>query len=321
MRQKILITRRPPTYLLEQLSAKFDVETWDFEDQPIPRDVLLQKIDNIEGLLCLLTDTIDNDLFKKSHHLKVVSNLAVGHDNIDVKNAQLRGIQVTNTPGILTETTADLTFALMLTTARRIIEASNELRTGKWKTWSPFMLAGRDVHSSTLGIIGMGEIGLAVAKRAKGFGMKILYYNRTRKKHLEEEHGMIYTNLDELLQTSDVVSILTPLTPETKNMITLNELKMMKKTSILINTSRGGIVNESDLVAALKSDMIFGAGLDVYEQEPIPLDHPLLSLPTVVALPHIGSASVQTRMKMWELAALNLTTALEGGTPPNSVWL
>ncbi|MED4126748.1 D-glycerate dehydrogenase [Shouchella miscanthi] len=319
MRQKVLITRKPPTYLMEQLSAKFDVETWDFEDQPIRRDVLIQKIDKIEGLLCLLTDTIDNDLLQKSDNLKVVSNLAVGYDNIDVNNAQLRSIQVTNTPGILTETTADLTFALILTTARRIIEASNELRSGKWKTWSPFMLAGMDVHNSTLGIIGMGEIGTAVVKRAKGFGMKILYYNRTRKKHLEEEHGIVYTNLDELLQTSDFVSVLTPLTPETQNMITLNELKMMKKTSILINTSRGGIINENDLITALKSEIILGAGLDVYEQEPIPLDHQLLSLPNVVTLPHIGSASVQTRMKMWELAVLNLTIGLEGGTPPNLV--
>ncbi|MBU8597391.1 D-glycerate dehydrogenase [Shouchella clausii] len=317
--KKILVTRKPPKYLLEHLKEEFEVEVWNSEEQKIPQEVLFQYIDQVDGILCLLTDQITKELIDKGKKLKVISNLAVGYNNIDLDAATSNGIIVTNTPGVLTETTADLTFALLLATARRLIEASNELRMGNWKTWAPMMLAGRDVHGSTLGIIGLGDIGAAVARRAKGFGMKVIYHNRTPKPELEKEIDINYSSQEFLLRNSDFVCILTPLTAETQNLISLDELKMMKETAVLINTSRGGIVNENDLVTALSTGMIWGAGLDVYEEEPLPTDHPLLSLRNVTTLPHIGSASVQTRLKMWDLAALNLTYALQGKEPPSAV--
>lgn len=319
IKKQVLITRKPPQHVFEYLNEFFTVDTWDYEDKSIPREELLKIVHRYDGILCLLTETIDREVLEKGTNLKVISNLAVGYNNINVEEASYRGIMVTNTPGVLTETTADLTFALLLATARRLIEASNSLREGKWQTWSPMYLTGMDVHGSTLGIIGLGEIGAAVARRAKGFNMNLLYTGRTRKPALEDELDITYTDLDSLLQSSDFVCVLTPFTNETKNMITIKELKQMKKTGILINTARGGIVNEDDLVQALSEGLIWGAGLDVFEQEPLPVDHPLLQFPNVVTLPHIGSASIGTRTKMWELAAKNLSEALNGNTPPNLV--
>ncbi|MCC3357296.1 2-hydroxyacid dehydrogenase [Bacillus sp. REN16] len=319
MKKKILITRKPPKHVLEMLKDEFEVDIWDSEEQQIPRKILLDKIEDSDGLLCLLTENIDHEVLEKGKNLKIISNLAVGYNNIDIKAASLRGIIVTNTPGVLTETTADLTFALMMATSRRLIEASNVLREGKWHTWSPMFLTGMDIHSKTLGIIGLGEIGAAVARRAKGFGMNLLYYNRTPKPSLEKELDIKFVSKETLLENSDFVCILTPLTKETINLITLKELKLMKKTAVLINTSRGGIVNEQDLFEALSNGEIWAAGLDVFGQEPVPVDHPLLNLSNVVALPHIGSASIQTRTKMWELAAQNLHLGLTGKVPPNIV--
>lgn len=319
MKRKVLVTRRPPEHVLAQLQNEFEVDFWDSEEEQIPRDTLLEKMNDVDGILCLITEEINEEVLDKGNRLKVISNLAVGYNNIDVQAASAKGIMVTNTPGVLTETTADLTFALLLATARRLVEASQVLREGKWKTWSPMFLTGMDVHSSTLGIIGLGEIGAAVARRAKGFGMNILYYNRSRKHAIEQELGVKYVEKEELLRKSDFVCILTPLTKETKNLITKKELNLMKKTAILINTSRGGIVNEQDLVEALENGEIWGAGLDVFEQEPVPVDHRLLKFPNVVTTPHIGSASINTRIKMWELAAKNLTAALKGEIPPNLV--
>lgn len=315
MKKKILITRKPPEHVLAYLQEQFEVEIWDFEEVQIPRDKLLQTIRHFDGLLCLLTEQIDEEVISQGVKLKVISNLAVGYNNIHVDIATSKGIMVTNTPGVLTETTADLTFALLLATSRRLIEASNTLRTGNWKTWSPMFLTGMDVHGSTLGIIGLGEIGAAVARRAKGFNMKLLYHSRNRKQKLEEELGIEYSDLPTLLQASDFVCILTPFSKQTQNMITIHELKMMKRSAILINTARGGIVNETDLRHALSEGYIWGAGLDVFEHEPIDPAHPLLTLSNVVALPHIGSASIQTRTKMWELAAKNLADGLLGKTP------
>ncbi|MBY0122737.1 D-glycerate dehydrogenase [Bacillus sp. S/N-304-OC-R1] len=319
MKRKIFITRKPPEHVLSNLKKHFEVDIWDSEEVQIPREELLERIHQYDGLLCLLTESIDQEVLEKGVNLKVISNLAVGYNNIGIEEASLRGIMITNTPGVLTETTADLTFALMLATSRRLIEASNHLREGKWQTWSPMFLTGMDVHGATLGIIGLGEIGAAVARRAKGFNMNLLYTSRNRKHALEAELGISYTDFDTLLQTSDYVCILTPFTKETQNMITIKELKQMKKTAILINTARGGIVNEADLVQALSEGHIWGAGLDVFEHEPVPVNHPLLQFPNVVTLPHIGSASVQTRTKMWELAARNLADALQGHQPPNLV--
>ena len=305
IKKKIFITRKPPQHVFDYLHELFTVDVWDYEDEQIPHNELLRVVHQYDGLLCLLTEKIDKEVIQKGINLKAISNLAVGYNNIQIEEASLRGIMVTNTPGVLTETTADLTFALMLATSRRLIEASNCLREGGWQTWSPMFLTGMDVHGSTLGIIGLGEIGAAVARRAKGFNMNLLYTSRTRKPLLEEELSIAYTDLHTLLQTSDFVCILTPFTKETENLITIEQLKLMKKTSVLINTARGGIVNEDDLVKALSDGLIWGAGLDVFEKEPLPADHPLLQFPNVVTLPHIGSASIGTRTKMWELAAKN----------------
>nr|WP_263324760.1 D-glycerate dehydrogenase [Neobacillus sp. Marseille-Q6967] len=315
MKPAVYITRKIPAEIVLKLEEHCQVRMWYQEDVPVPRDVLEQEIRHADGLFCLLTETIDRKLLDKSERLKVVSNMAVGYNNIDIEAAKEKGITVTNTPGVLTETTADLTFALLMATARRLIESSDYLRNGDWKTWSPMQLTGQDIYRATIGIVGMGRIGASLAKRARGFDMNILYYNRSRKYELEEEFNMKYTDLDSLLRESDYVCIMTPYTPETKNLIGARELSLMKKTGILINTARGGIVNELELFRALKEGEIWAAGLDVFEQEPISLDHPLLTLQNVVTLPHIGSASIRTRMKMADLAADNLLLALQNQTP------
>ena len=319
MRPNVYITRRIPDSTLEKISEVCQVEMWEEEDVPVPRDVLEEKIENIDGLFCLLTETIDEELLQKAKQLKVISNMAVGYNNIDVAAATEKGIFVTNTPGVLTETTADLTFALLMATARRIVEASDFLREGSWKTWSPMLLTGQDIYGATLGIIGMGRIGESLAKRAKGFDMRILYHNRSRKEEAEKTWGIEYADLDSLLRESDFVCVMTPYTEETRNLIGDRELSLMKKSAILINTARGGIVNEAALYEALKQNKIWAAGLDVFEQEPVDPDHPLLTLPNVVTLPHIGSASIQTRTRMAELAAVNLIQGVMGETPQNRV--
>jgi len=226
---------------------------------------------------------------------------------------------VTNTPGVLTETTADLAFALILATARRIVEADKFTRSGKWKSWGPMLFLGRDVYGATLGIIGLGRIGQAVARRAKGFNMKVIYYSRKRKEDVERELGVEYRELRSLLREADIVSIHTPLTEETYHLIGEKELSLMKPTAILINTARGAVVDQKALYKALKERRIFGAGLDVYEKEPIDADDPLMELDNVVLLPHIGSASVETRGRMARMAAENLLAGLRGEKPPNLV--
>lgn len=308
-----------PIEIIERISESCEIQIWNETDIPIPRAVLEKEIEEADGLFCLLTDTIDQALLERAKRLKVISNMAVGYNNIDIQAAKDKGITVTNTPGVLTETTADLTFALLMATARRVVESSNYLRSGDWKTWSPMQLTGQDIYGATIGIIGMGRIGASLAKRARGFDMNILYYNRSRKPELEETYQMKYVELDQLLKDSDYVCILTPYSPETKNMISAKELAWMKNTAILINTARGGIVNEVDLYNALLAGKIWGAGLDVFEQEPVPLDHPLLTLPNVVTLPHIGSASIQTRLRMANLAVENLLLALNKQTPKHVV--
>ncbi|MED4227147.1 D-glycerate dehydrogenase [Neobacillus cucumis] len=319
MRPTVYITRRIPDEIIAKIEEECDIRMWDETDIPVPRNVLEKEISSVEGLYCLLTETIDREILAKASRLKVISNMAVGYNNIDIKAAKEKGITVTNTPGVLTETTADLTFALLMATARRLIESADCLRSGNWKTWSPMQLTGQDIYGATLGIIGMGRIGASLAKRAKGFDMNILYYNRSQKPELEIELNMKYTDLDTLLRESDFVCIMTPYTPETTNLIGNREFSLMKKSSILINTARGGIVNENDLFQALRDGEIWAAGLDVFEQEPVCLDNPLLSLANVVTLPHIGSASIKTRMKMAELAADNLLLAIKNQTPKHVV--
>ncbi|MCA0172221.1 2-hydroxyacid dehydrogenase [Bacillus sp. RAR_GA_16] len=319
MKPKVYLTRKLPDEIINQLSEKCELRMWWSEEEPVPRAVLEREIQEVDGLFCMLTEEIDHSLLENASKLKVVANMAVGYNNIDIKAAKEKGVVVTNTPGVLTETTADLTFALLMATARRIPEASTYLREGKWEAWSPMQLTGQDVYGSTLGIIGMGRIGEAVAKRARGFNMEVLYHNRRRNQDAEEEMELQFVELDDLLKTADFVCVLTPLTSETKNLIGLKELRMMKKTAILINTARGGIVNEEALYHALKEGDIWGAGLDVFEEEPVALDHPLLSLSNLVTLPHIGSASIKTRMKMAEVAAENLMKVLGGEEAPNKV--
>lgn len=319
MKPTIYITRKLPDRVVEQVEKEADVRMWSEADTVVPRSVLETEIKAADGLLCMLTDNVDAALMDQAPSLKVVSNMAVGYDNIDVEAATQRGIRVSNTPGVLTETTADLTFSLLMAAARRLTEASDFLRNGAWDTWSPMLLTGQDIYGATLGIVGLGEIGMAVAKRAKGFGMDVVYTARSRKPEAESAIGVTYRDLNGLLAESDFVCVLTPLTPKTRNLIDQEELQRMKTNAVLVNTARGGVVNEDALYEALVSGEIWGAGLDVFEQEPVPTDHPLLRLDHVVALPHIGSASIDTRLAMGRLAAKNVLRGARGDVPETLV--
>jgi len=317
MKPVVFITRKLPDKVVLPLQEKFTVRMWESESESVPRDVLLKEVAEADALWCVIADRIDKEVFEAANKLKIVSNMAVGFNNIDTEAAQSKGVIVTNTPGVLTNTTADLTFALLLATARRVIEAESELRKGNWKSWAPMDYTGMDVGGATIGIIGMGRIGEAVARRAMGFDMKVLYHNRSRKMEAEKAYGYEYTELDDLLIQSDFVVILAPFTSETSGLIGQRELALMKKTSILINSARGGIVDEEALYDTLKNEQIWAAGLDVFEVEPVPLNHPLLTLPNVTVLPHIGSASIQTRIGMMDLNANAIIDVLEGREPEN----
>ncbi|MGG1573453.1 2-hydroxyacid dehydrogenase [Fictibacillus sp. NRS-1165] len=315
MRPTIYITRLLPKDVIDKLSIDLNVRMWEEEEIPVPREILLREIKNADGLLCLLTDMVDEEVINEATRLKIISNMAVGFNNIDIHSAQKKGIIVTNTPGVLTETTADLTFALLMATARRLMYASDFLRKGEWGAWSPMQHTGQDIYGATLGIVGLGRIGEALVKRAKGFNMNVLYYNRTRKYDKERELGIHFRELRELLRQADYVCLLLPFSDEIYHLIGKEELSLMKSNAVLINTARGGIVDEEALFDALKNGEIWAAGLDVFEEEPVPSDHPLLSLPNVVTLPHIGSASVQTRMNMANLAADNILNVLNEKKP------
>lgn len=318
---KVYVTRRLPEEALRVLGAGFEVAMWDREDEPVPRDVLLREVSSAHGLLSLLTERVDEELLAHAPNLKIVANMAVGFNNIDVEACTKRGIVVTNTPDVLTEATADLAFALLLAAARRLIEAERVLQEGRWKSWSPMFLTGQQVFGSTLGIIGMGRIGRAVAERAKGFSMDVLYYSRSRDEEAEGETGAQYVPLERLLSRSDFISIHLPLTPETRHFISAREMALMKPTAVLINTSRGAVIDEAALIDALRAGSIWAAGLDVFEKEPLPPDSPLRAMDNVVLLPHIGSATIKTRTEMAVLAAKNLATYLTKGsaiTPVNA---
>jgi len=317
-RPRVYITRRIPQEALHIVARHCDFEVWD-RDEPVDPAVLAEKIREVDGLLTLLTDAVTEDLLARARRLRVIAQMAVGYDNIDVEAATRRGIVVTNTPGVLTESTADLAFALLLAAARQLPQAERSLREGRWTTWRPMEFTGQDVHGAVLGIIGLGRIGAAVARRAAGFGMQVIYYSRSRKLDLEAALGCRYVDLPTLLGEADFVSIHCPLTPETHHLIGEPELRRMKPTAVLINTARGAIVDEAALVRALREGWIWAAGLDVYHREPLPADHPLLGLERVVALPHIGSASIRTRTRMACLAAENLVAVLTGQRPPTPV--
>lgn len=312
MKPSIYITRKLPEDLLKEFKRNFDVRMWPQEDQPVPRETLLKEAKEAEGLLTMLSDKIDAELFEHAEKLKVVANLAVGFDNIDLEEAKKHGVIVTNTPDVLTETTADLGFALLMATARRITEAAAYIKQDRWQGWEPYLLAGMDIHHKTIGIVGMGRIGEAIARRAKGFGMNIIYHNRSRKPEAEKELGATFVSFDGLLSASDYVMSVVPLTDETKNIFDWQVFSKMKKSAIFINISRGGTVVEEDLMEALIAKEIQAAGLDVFRDEPIRADHPLLQLDNVVCLPHIGSASVETRTTMIELCLDNIRGVIAG---------
>ncbi|AIF44028.1 D-glycerate dehydrogenase [Virgibacillus sp. SK37] len=311
----IFITRKIPTKLLEPYSDLFDFKMWKKEDEPVPREVLEDEVKQVDGLLCVLSDQVDQSLLNQSNQLKIVANMAVGFDNIDIDYAKKMGVVVTNTPDVLSESTADLGFALMMATARRLNEAAQYIKNGQWKNWAPFLLAGTDIHHKTLGIVGMGRIGEAIARRAKGFGMNVLYHNRNRKREAEVKLQASYVQMEELLSQSDFVISVVPFTKETNKLFNKEAFEKMKESAVFVNISRGAVVDENALYYALKSGEIKAAGLDVFEQEPIKSDHPLLELENVVCLPHIGSATVQTRTEMIELCLKNIATVLEEKAP------
>jgi glyoxylate reductase len=312
---RIFVTRRIPQEGLEILKRCCQVEVSDY-DGVIPRSLLLEKVKDTDGLLVLLTDMIDKKVIVAAgKKLRVISNYAVGYNNIDVVEATKRGIMVTNTPGVLTETTADLAWALLMSIARRIVEGDKLVRAGKFRGWEPMLLLGTDIHESTLGLIGFGRIGQAMARRAKGFNLKVIYYDREPVPPIiEKELGASYVSFDELLRKSDFISVHVPLTEETFHLIGQEEFSMMKKESYLINTARGPIIDEKALVKALKGGVIRGAALDVFENEPA-IEQELMNLNNVVIVPHIGSASYRTRTKMAIMAAKNLISALKGERP------
>jgi len=309
---RIYLTRKIPEEGIKLLEGH-ELEIYE-GDTPPPKKEIMKKVKDKEGLLCLLTDPIDKEVLDSAPCLKVISTYAVGYDNIDIKEATKRKIVVANTPGVLTETVADFTWALILSIARRIVEGDKIVRQKKFKGWGPLVLVGSDVYGKTLGIIGAGRIGQAVARRAKGFDMDILYFSRKRKKEFERECNAKFVDIETLLKQSDFVSLHTPLTSETYHLIGEKELKMMKKTSYLINTARGKCIDEKALVKALINKEIAGAALDVYENEPS-ITPKLTELENVVLAPHAASASIQTRTKMAIIAAENMLAGLEGKMP------
>ncbi|HET8578391.1 MAG TPA: D-glycerate dehydrogenase [Methylomirabilota bacterium] len=314
----ILISRIIPEAALQLARSRAEVDAF-VEDRPMPRADLLARLKGRQGLICVISEAIDEELLSACPELRVVSNVAVGYNNVDVAAATKRGVVVTNTPDVLTDTTADFAWALLMATARRTVEADRFVREGRWKQWEMMLLLGGDIHGKTLGIVGFGRIGRAMARRALGFSMRVLYQDAMPADlATEREFRATRVDLATLLKRSDFVTLHTPLLPETRHLINAQTLQTMKKTAFLINASRGPVVDEAALVQALKEGWIAGAGLDVFEEEP--KVHPgLIGLPNVVLAPHIASASHDTRLKMAELAVENCLAVLEGKTPPTPV--
>ncbi len=312
---KIFISRLIPNRGLDLVKQHFLPDTWPHE-MPPTREELLEKVRGVDGLLCTLTEKVDAELMDAAgSQLKIISSMSVGVDHIDIAFATARGIPIGNTPGVLTDATADMAFALLLSAARRVMEGEKYIRAGKWKTWHPQLLLGADLVGATLGIVGFGRIGQAVAKRAQGFDMRVIFYDPTA----HPVHGAQSVDLDTLLHESDFVSLHVPLTPNTKRMVNADFLSRMKPNAILVNTARGGVVDQAALYDALKSNQIFAAALDVTDPEPLPMDNPLLTLENCLIVPHLGSASQRTRDLMSLLAAENLIAGLKGERLPNCV--
>ncbi len=314
---KIFLTRKIPDDGIRILkNAGLDIEIFPYDRIP-KKEEIIAGIKDADALISLLADRIDKEIIDSAPKLKVIGNYAVGYNNIDVKYAKKKGIIVTNTPGVLTDATADLTFALILAAARRVVEGDKFMRQGKFKGWAPMLMLGKDVWGATIGIIGAGRIGQAVAKRAKGFNMRILYYSHKRK---EEMNGLRakFVSLEELLRESDIITLHVPLTPETRHLIDYKEFELMKEGAILINTARGEVVNEEAMLKALKSGKLFAAGLDVFYNEP-KVNPELFKLDNVVLTPHIGSATERTRRKMAEMVCSDVVRVLRGEEPMNRV--
>jgi glyoxylate reductase len=321
--QRVVVTRKLPEAgerLLDEAekTGEFSITRWAAELPPFPQE-LAKLLSGADGAITLLTEPITDDVFEREPQLKVVSNLAVGYDNIDVEAATRRKVAVCNTPGVLTDATADLAFTLLMTAARRIVEGVDYVRAGHWQTWSPTLLLGQEITGATLGIIGFGRIGKEMARRGTGFGMRLLACDEYQDEETAKGLGVTFVSKDELLRESDYVSLHCTLTPETRHMIGAAELTMMKPSAILINAARGPVVDTDALVEALRNGTIWAAGLDVTDPEPIPEDHPLVSLPNCVVVPHIASGTIATRNEMARLAVENCLAVLRGQTPPHCV--
>lgn len=319
-RPRVFVARRLPDEGLELVRTACDMDLWDGELPP-PRDELLRRVAGVDGALTLLTDKVDDEFLDAAGpQLRVVSNYAVGFDNVDVAACARRGVKVGNTPGVLTDTTADLAFALLMAAARRLPEGDRFVRDGKWKTWGPLLLLGPDVHGATIGIVGFGRIGQAVARRAQGFGMEILYHDlEPLPASVSEPLGATYLRLEELLPRADFVTLHVNLSPVTRHLINEKTLALMKPTAVLVNTSRGPVVDQVALAAALRDGVIWAAALDVTDPEPIPMDDPLVGMDNCLIVPHIASASRATRGKMAEMAAANLIAGVRGEPLPTEV--
>jgi len=314
-RPRVVVTRQLPGAALDRLQTSADVTVWP-ERRPPQGDELIELVRSAHGLITMLTDRIDAAVLDAAPDLRVVANLAVGYDNLDVAELQRRGIPAANTPGVLTDATADLAWALILGAARRVREGLDAVRDGSWITWEPDWLLGGSVAGATLGIVGFGRIGAAVARRARGFDMEVLAWSRTPK----DVDGVAFVALDELLERSDVVSLHCPLVPETRGLIDAGALARMKPTAVLVNTARGPVVDEAALADALDAGTIFAAGLDVFDEEPVPTDHRLVRHPRCLVLPHLGSATVATRTTMAEMVVDEVLAGLAGRPLTNPIW-
>ena len=318
MSYKILVTRQPPGNAVGRIAASNDVWVWPHNSK-IERGVLLAQIAEVDGLYCMLTDRVDAELLDAAPNLRVVSNMAVGVDNIDLSECERRGVAVGHTPGVLTESTADTAWTLLMASSRRIEEAINYVKAGEWGPWDPAGMLGYDISGTTLGIVGMGRIGSAVARRSLGFNMEILYAERGSKDAVEQETGATRVSLEELLERSDHVVICVALTDETRGLIDADALRRMKPTANLVNIARGPIVDTDALYDALSTGEIRCAGLDVIDPEPIPADHPIVALRNCTVIPHLGSATERTRIAMADLAEANLIAGLNGEPMPSRI--
>ncbi|MCM8825450.1 MAG: D-glycerate dehydrogenase [Candidatus Omnitrophica bacterium] len=318
VKHRLLVTGMIPEPAIDLLKKNCDVEV-NTEGRVLSKKELISRVKGKDAVLCLLTDTIDDEVFQASFpKCRIFANYAVGYNNIDVEAATRRKIVITNTPGVLTDATADLAWALLFSVARRVVEADRFTRDGKFRGWLPDLFLGMEITGKTLGVVGAGRIGSNFARKAKCFSMRILYYDKKRNYQLEQDTRALFVDLETLLKESDFISLHVPLLPETRHLIGERELALMKKTAILINTSRGPVVDEKALANALKEKKIWGAGLDVYENEPV-IEPELISLDNVVLLPHIASATFETRTKMGIMAAENILAFFRGEIPPNIV--